>query len=79
VEVLKDLRKAHCEIVTLGQYLSPSPEHVPIRRFVHPDEFKQLERIGLDMGFLAVSAGPLVRSSYNASHIYESILQKQVK
>jgi lipoic acid synthetase len=79
VAVLKDLQKVRCEIVTLGQYLSPSPAHVPIARFVHPDEFKQLERIGLDMGFLAVSAGPLVRSSYNASHTYERVLHKQTK
>ncbi|HOE17095.1 MAG TPA: lipoyl synthase [Syntrophorhabdaceae bacterium] len=79
VDVLRDLRKAGCEIVTLGQYLSPSPEHVPVERFVHPDEFKKLEAIGEEMGFLAVNAGPLVRSSYNAAHTYERILQKQTK
>jgi len=76
VDVLHDLREANCDIVTLGQYLSPSPKHVPIERFVHPDEFKKLEKIGLEMGFLAVSAGTLVRSSYNASHTYKSILKK---
>ena len=79
VDVFHDLRKADCDIVTLGQYLSPSPKHVPIERFVHPDEFKKLEKIGLEMGFLAVSAGPLVRSSYNASHTYKSILKKKQK
>jgi len=79
VDVLRDLRTVGCDIVTLGQYLSPSPQHVPIDRFVHPDEFKKLEQIGLEMGFQAVSAGPLVRSSYNASHTYESILHKQTK
>ena len=76
VDVLHDLRDVNCDIVTLGQYLSPSPNHVPIERFVHPDEFKKLEKIGLEMGFLSISAGPLVRSSYNASHIYKSILKK---
>ena len=76
VEVLHDLREADCDIVTLGQYLNPSPKHVPIERFVHPDEFKKLEKIGLEMGFLAVNAGPLVRSSYNASHTYKSIFKK---
>jgi lipoyl synthase len=76
VEVLHDLREADCDIVTLGQYLNPSPKHVPIERFVHPDEFKKLEKIGLEMGFLAVNAGPLVRSSYNASHTYKSIFIK---
>ena len=67
----------NCDIVTLGQYLSPSPQHVPIERFVHPDEFKELEQIGLEMGFLAVSAGPLMRSSYNASHTYKSIIKSR--
>jgi lipoic acid synthetase len=76
VGVLHELRSVDCDIVTLGQYLSPSSKHVSIERFVHPDEFKRLEKIGLEMGFLAVSAGPLVRSSYNASHIYKSILKK---
>jgi lipoic acid synthetase len=75
VEVLHDLRKVNCDIVTLGQYLSPSKDHIPIDRFVHPDEFKRLEKIGSEMGFLSVSAGPLVRSSYNASHIYRSVLK----
>jgi lipoate synthase len=79
VEVLHDLREADCDIVTLGQYLNPSPKHVPIERFVHPDEFKKLEKIGLEMGFLAVNAGPLVRSSYNASHTYKSIFKKKQK
>jgi lipoic acid synthetase len=79
VDVLHDLREADCDIVTLGQYLSPSPKHVPIERFVHPDEFKKLEKIGLEMGFLAVNAGPLVRSSYNAYHTYKGILKKKQK
>jgi lipoic acid synthetase len=77
VEVLHDLKGVNCDIVTLGQYLSPSPQHVPIERFVHPDEFKELEQIGLEMGFLAVSAGPLMRSSYNASHTYKSIIKSR--
>ena len=46
VEVLHDLRKADCDIVTLGQYLSPSIKHAPIGRFVHPDEFKRIEKLG---------------------------------
>jgi lipoic acid synthetase len=79
VNVLNDLREADCAIVTLGQYLSPSPDHVPIERYVHPDEFKELEKVGLEMGFLAVSAGPLVRSSYNASNTYKSIFKKSGK
>lgn len=79
VEVLKDLREADCDILTLGQYLSPSPEHAPIERFVHPDEFRELEETALKMGFMGVSAGPLVRSSFNAAHTYESTIKKQTK
>ncbi|MDD3249834.1 MAG: lipoyl synthase [Smithellaceae bacterium] len=79
VEVLHDLRKAGCGIVTLGQYLRPSPRHIPVRRYVPPDEFKRLEEIGMDMGFLAVSAGPLVRSSYNALNTYQRIFRRIMK
>lgn len=79
VDVLRDLRKVDCNILTLGQYLSPSSNHAPVDRFVHPDEFAKLEQIGLEMGFLAVSSGPLVRSSYNASDVYKRILEKQMK
>ncbi|MEN6637577.1 MAG: lipoyl synthase [Smithella sp.] len=79
IDALRDLRAAGCQIVTLGQYLSPSPDHVPVKRFVHPDEFRALELIGYEMEFLAVSAGPLVRSSYNASNLYKSISKKADK
>lgn len=79
IDALRDLRTAGCQIVTLGQYLSPSPDHAPVKRFVHPDEFRALEMIGYEMGFLAVSAGPLVRSSYNASNLYKSISKKADK
>lgn len=79
VHVLHDLRAVHCDIVTLGQYLRPSPKHIAVKRYVHPDEFKKLEHIGLEMGFLAVSAGPLVRSSYNAFNTCRSILRTQRK
>ena len=77
VDVLHDLREMDCGILTLGQYLSPSQKHLPVERYIHPDEFARLEKIGREMGFLAVSAGPLVRSSYNASHLYKNILKKQ--
>ncbi len=73
--VMCDLRQVGCNVLTLGQYLSPSRNHVPVDRFVHPDEFKELERAGLEMGFMAVSAGPLVRSSYNADDVYSRISQ----
>ena len=61
-----DLAAVHCSILTIGQYLSPSPRHVPLDRFVHPDEFAQWRAFALDLGFRHVESGPLVRSSYHA-------------
>jgi lipoic acid synthetase len=66
VEVMKDLRERDVDILTLGQYLRPSGEHLPLDRYYTPDEFSELARIGRDMGFRHVEAGPLVRSSYHA-------------
>jgi lipoic acid synthetase len=66
VETLADLRRAGCAILTLGQYLRPSATHLPMTRYYHPDEFRQLKEIALDMGFAHVESGPLVRSSYHA-------------
>jgi lipoic acid synthetase len=66
--VMRDLRSAGVDILTLGQYLRPSPRHLPIIRYVPPAEFDDLRRAGYDMGFGHVEAGPLVRSSYHASN-----------
>lgn len=66
LEVMRDIRQVGCDILTLGQYLQPTKNHVPIDRFVHPDEFLMLKLKGLQMGFKYVEAGPLVRSSYHA-------------
>lgn len=66
VDVMEDLREIKCDILTLGQYLQPTKEHLPVDRFVHPDEFKRLKETGLKMGFRHVESGPLVRSSYHA-------------
>ena len=65
-EVMRDLRLAGCEIMTIGQYLQPTKQHLPVARFYHPDEFAQLKAEGLAMGFSHVESGPLVRSSYHA-------------
>ncbi|MEX2264511.1 MAG: lipoyl synthase [Bryobacteraceae bacterium] len=65
--VMRDLRAHRVDILTLGQYLRPSPKHLPIVRFVPPDEFDALRRAGREMGFTHVEAGPLVRSSYHAA------------
>jgi lipoyl synthase len=66
VAAMRDLRAAQCDILTLGQYLRPSLNHIPVRRYVPPEEFQELKQIGLEMGFRHVEAGPLVRSSYHA-------------
>jgi lipoic acid synthetase len=66
VATFKDLRGAGCQILTIGQYLRPSSEHAPMTRYYHPDEFRELKRIALDLGFVHVESGPLVRSSYHA-------------
>ncbi|KQN98995.1 lipoyl synthase [Paenibacillus sp. Leaf72] len=68
-EILKtmdDLRAVDCNILTLGQYLQPTPNHLPLVRYVHPDEFAALKEEGLKRGFRHVESGPLVRSSYHA-------------
>ena len=70
LSVFRDLRDAGCRILTLGQYLRPSVEHLPVERYVPPDEFAELRAEALGLGFDHVEAGPLVRSSYHAwSHI----------
>lgn len=66
IGVLKDLRKIDCDILTIGQYLAPSKKHHPVIEYIHPDIFERYRKIGMDMGFKYVAAGPLVRSSYMA-------------
>jgi lipoyl synthase len=66
MEILADLRAVECDIVTLGQYLQPSPAHLPVARYVRPEEFAELKLRAAAMGFRHVESGPLVRSSYHA-------------
>ena len=66
IQLLHDLREHDVDMVTLGQYLQPSRFHLPVDRYVHPDEFDELAAIGHDLGFSNVASGPLVRSSYHA-------------
>jgi lipoic acid synthetase len=61
-----DLRAVGCDILTIGQYLRPTPSHAPMTRYYHPDEFRELKLAALDRGFVHVESGPLVRSSYHA-------------
>jgi lipoyl synthase len=66
IATFTDLRNVGCGILTIGQYLRPTPEHAEMVRYYHPDEFADLKRIALDLGFVHVESGPLVRSSYHA-------------
>jgi lipoic acid synthetase len=67
IEVMADLRAVDCDIFTIGQYLQPTKNHLPVERYAHPDEFKMLKLKGMEMGFKHVESGPLVRSSYHAA------------
>jgi len=66
IDAMKDLREADVDILTLGQYLQPTPKHLPVVEFITPEVFEELKEIGLEMGFRYVESGPLVRSSYHA-------------
>jgi lipoic acid synthetase len=66
IDTLQDLRGVDCQILTIGQYLRPTAAHAPMVRYYHPDEFRELKAIALDLGFVHVESGPLVRSSYHA-------------
>jgi lipoic acid synthetase len=74
VETLRDLRRVGVEILTIGQYLRPTGSHLPMVRYYHPDEFAELKRIALALGFGHVESGPLVRSSYHAHEQVESLI-----
>lgn len=65
-EVMRDLKRHEVDMVTIGQYLQPTKGHLPVHRYVHPDQFRRFEEIGLAIGFKHVASGPLVRSSYHA-------------
>ena len=73
LEAIADLRGAGCDILTLGQYLSPSKSHFPVKEFISPREFEFYRQRALDLGFKAVFSGPLVRSSYRAEEVYSQI------
>ena len=71
LETMDDLRAIGVDILTLGQYLQPTRNHLPVKRWVSPEEFNRLRDIGLTKGFMEVAAGPLVRSSYRADKVFE--------
>lgn len=73
LEVMRDLRAVSCDILTIGQYLQPTPRHVPVARFYRPEEFDAFKGVGLALGFRHVEAGPLVRSSYHAEQGFDKL------
>lgn len=74
LKVMRDLRQSQVDILTLGQYLRPSPKHLPIIRYITPEEFAEYRQAGYAMGFQHVESGPLVRSSYHASDAVEPLV-----
>jgi len=71
VQVMKDLRRAGCVYLSIGQYLAPSREHYPVQEYIHPEAFQRLGRMARDLGFTHVESGPYVRSSYHAGQYIE--------
>ena len=69
LETLADLRSIGCDLLTLGQYLQPSPRHLPVERYLPPEEFDELGRLARLLGFADVASGPFVRSSYHADEM----------
>jgi lipoic acid synthetase len=74
-QALRDLHGAGCELVTITQYLRPSPRHHPVVRWVKPEEFVELQAEALEVGFAGVLSGPLVRSSYRAGRLYRQAVE----
>ena len=70
IQVMRDLRDRDVDILTIGQYLRPSGQHLPVSEYVHPDQFKEYERTGYDLGFRYVASDPYVRSSYKAREAF---------
>lgn len=71
LQTMQDIRNSKVDILTLGQYLQPTKNHLPVERYVSPEKFTEFREIGLEMGFFEVAAGPLVRSSYRADRIFK--------
>ena len=77
-QALRDLHAAGCDLITITQYLRPSPRHHPVERWVTPDEFDELAQVATSIGFAGVMSGPLVRSSYRAGRLYRQAIDARV-
>jgi len=76
IDVMKDLRKVNCDIITIGQYLQPSLEHAELKEYIRPEKFQEFKEIALDLGFKAAASNPFVRSSYKAKELYFKSIKK---
>ncbi len=74
--VMKDLRKVNCDFLTIGQYLRPSPHHLEVKEFIHPEKFQKYGKIAKDLGFLHAASSPFTRSSYHAQDILNHLIDK---
>ena len=70
LELMEDLRGVECDFLTIGQYLQPRSDRLPVERYILPEEFEEYQKIGMKMGFKVVASGPFVRSSFHASEMY---------
>src|SRR5690606_7820815 len=77
VQALRDLHEAGCDLITITQYLRPSPRHHPVERWVKPEEFVELSQAAAEIGFLGVMSGPLVRSSYRAGRLWGQAMRRK--
>jgi lipoic acid synthetase len=77
IQTMRDLKESEVDVITIGQYLQPSPKHLPVQRYVHPSEFAEYREIGYRMGLDYVESGPLVRSSYHSErHVHPGLGRK---
>ena len=76
LRTLADLRRAGCDLLTIGQYLQPTAAHAPVTKYYTPEEFEAFAAAARRLGFLEVVSGPLVRSSYQAGRLYETVRNK---
>ncbi len=79
IQTLQDLREVHCDVVTFGQYLQPTPRHLKVSEFLTPEKFNEWKELAETMGFLYVASGPLVRSSYRAGEFFmKGVIEKKI-
>ncbi|GAB4117526.1 MAG: lipoyl synthase [Candidatus Caldatribacteriota bacterium] len=79
IQTMQDLRKVDCDVLTIGQYLRPSPRHLRVQQYLHPEQFIEYQKIGMSLGFKYVASAPLVRSSFHAGEILRKIISSKGK